>query len=62
MAEKEEKEGNKVKLTDKVAVRATAENPAVKRKLKKVGEIYEVHPAHVKFLIDSKRATQVEDK
>jgi hypothetical protein len=53
---------NIVRLTDTVAVRATAENPAVKRKLMKVGEIFEVHPSHIPFLLESKRVTLIEEQ
>jgi hypothetical protein len=62
MAKKEEekKEEKIIRLTDKVAVRATAENPAVKRKRKKAGEIYEVHPSHIDYLVSHKFVTPIE--
>jgi hypothetical protein len=62
MMAKEEKKAKIVRLTDRVAVRATATNPAVKRGLMKAGEIYETHPAHVPYLEEKKLATLIEDK
>ncbi|MDR1594300.1 MAG: hypothetical protein LBS43_07450 [Prevotellaceae bacterium] len=49
-----------VRLTDVVAVKATATNPAVKRGLKKEGEVYEVHPSHVPYLTEKKYVITVE--
>jgi hypothetical protein len=60
MAENKESKKNIVRLTDVVAVRATAENPSVKRGRMDEGQIYEVHPNHLDYLLKKKFATKVE--
>jgi hypothetical protein len=59
---KEEKKEKIVRLTDKVAVKATETNPAVKRGRMKTGQIYEIHPSHLEYLVSNKFVISIEEK
>jgi hypothetical protein len=61
MAEDKEKK-TVIRLSDRVGVKVTEKNPAVKRGRLKAGQIREVHPSQVAYLKSKGFITVIEEK